>query len=70
MYSNYGATSSIIPYIDWVIVAFNGYKGVELHIYETIDSLEDFDNFERIIEAEESFQDLGHAVKWAFEQLQ
>ena len=74
MYSNYGATSSIIPYIDWVIVAFNGYKGVELHIYETIDSLEDFDNFERkfdrIIEAEESCQDLGHAVKWAFEQLQ
>ena len=63
MYSNYGATSSIILYIDWVIVAFNGYKGVELHIYETIDSLEDFDNFERkfdrIIEAEETFQDLG-----------
>lgn len=67
MYSNYGATSSIIPYIDWVIVAFNGYKGVGLHIYETIDSLEDYDKFERkfdrIIEAEESFQDLDHAVK-------
>lgn len=73
MYSNYGATASIIPYKDWVIVAYDGYKGVGLHIYETMDSLKDFDNYERrfdrITEADQAFQDFGHAVKWAFETL-
>lgn len=73
LYSYHQATASIIPYKDWVIVAYSGYKGVSVDIYESTDSLEDFSNFEsrfdRIYQEEGNFQDQGHAVKWAFETI-
>ena len=73
VYSLYPATASIVPYKDWLIIAFQTYKGINLHIFETVESLDEFPQEERrfyfIIDSEESFQDQGHAVKWAFEVL-
>ena len=40
LYSLYEATASIVPYKDWVIVAFQSYKGINVHIFKTIESLE------------------------------
>ncbi|WP_270315130.1 hypothetical protein [Streptococcus infantarius] len=73
LYEIYPATASIISYKDWIIVASNGYKGTEVEIYETADSLEEFENFERrfdriYLEAGR-FEDFGHAVKWAFDKI-
>lgn len=69
----YPTTASIIPYKEWVIVASNGYKGTEVEIYETADSLEEFENFkrrfDRIYQEAGRFEDFGHAVKWAFEKI-
>ncbi|HGK7343001.1 TPA: hypothetical protein ACJ51Q_001813 [Streptococcus suis] len=69
LYEIYPATASIIPYKDWVIVASTGYKGTEVEIYETADSLEEFENFDRIYQEAGRFEDFGHAVKWAFEKI-
>lgn len=69
LYEIYPATASIIPYKDWVIVASTGYKGTEVEIYETADSLEEFENFDRIYQVAGRFEDFGHAVKWAFEKI-
>ena len=66
LYEIYPATASII-------VASNGYKGTEVEIYETADSLEEFENFERrfdrIYQEAGRFEDFGHAVKWAFDKI-
>ncbi|CNC76466.1 TPA: hypothetical protein ACUBVD_000869 [Streptococcus agalactiae] len=73
LHGYYQATASIIPYKDWVIVAYTGYKGVSVDIYETTDSLDHFSHFERkfdrIYQEEGNFQDQGNAVKWAFETI-
>ncbi|HEN0301696.1 TPA: hypothetical protein U3P08_001940 [Streptococcus agalactiae] len=73
MYTDYPATASIIPYKDWVIVAYPSYKGVGVDVYESPYSLDEFDNFERrfdrIYHEEGIFEDIGFAVKWAFEKL-
>lgn len=73
LYDIYPATAVIIPYKDWVIVTSNGYKGTEVEIYETADSLEEFENFEcrlnRIYKETLIVADLGHAVKWAFDMF-
>ncbi|MCK3941474.1 hypothetical protein HCC47_01180 [Streptococcus suis] len=69
LYEIYPATASIIPYKDWVIVASKVDKGTEVEIYETADSLEEFENFDRIYQVAGRFEDFGHAVKWAFEKI-
>lgn len=73
MYAYYPATASIIPYKDWVVVAYPNYKGVGVDVYESTESLEQFNNynrrFDRIYQEEGIFEDLGYAVKWAFEKL-
>ncbi|EHJ57527.1 hypothetical protein HMPREF9318_01546 [Streptococcus urinalis FB127-CNA-2] len=72
-YSLYPATASIVPFKNWLIIAYQSYKGVNLHIFETVESLDEFSKGERrfnlIIDSEETFEDQGHAVKWAFETL-
>ncbi|WP_449458095.1 Nmad4 family putative nucleotide modification protein [Streptococcus suis] len=73
LYEIYPTTASIIPYKEWVIVASNGYKGTEVEIYETADSLEEFELFEcrlnRIYKESIIVTDLGHAVKWVFDMF-
>lgn len=73
LYSKHNPTTSIIPYQDWVIVAYPNHNGIGVQIYETTDSLEAFENGERrlecIIQSEDDFEDQGYAVKWAFEQI-
>lgn len=73
LYSYYPSTATLIPYKDWVLVAYEGRKGIALHIFETCDSLEDFTNverrFDRVIMSDLVFEDLGHAIKWGFEQI-
>ncbi|MFS5272596.1 hypothetical protein V2T60_06590 [Streptococcus agalactiae] len=73
LYSHYPATASILPYKDWVIVATPTYKGIVAEIYK-YESLSEYTNrmeadlnLEKT--SEETFQDQGHAVKWAFEIL-
>ena len=73
LYSLYEATASIVPYKDWVIVAFQSYKGINVQIFKRIESLENLSNFERrfnlVVDSEESFADQGEAVKWAFGKI-
>lgn len=73
LYSHYSASASIIPYQDWVIIAYQDHKGVSVDIFETADSLEDFMNFERrfnrIYQKEGKLEDQGYVVKWVFETL-
>lgn len=73
MYSLYEATACIVPHKDWVIVAFQSYKEINVHIFETTESSEHTSNFERkynlFIDSEESFTDQGEAIKWAFEKI-
>lgn len=73
LYETYPTTASIIPYKEWVIVASKGDKETVVEIYETADSLEEFENFERrfdrIYQEAGRFEDFGHAVKWAFDKI-
>lgn len=73
LYEIYPATASIIPYKDWVIVVSNGDNGTEVEIYETVDSPEEFEDFERrlnrIYKETLIVEDLGQAVKWAFDMF-
>ena len=72
LYSQHAATTSLIPYKNWVIVAFPTYRGVEVQIFQ---SLADGANLyeSNLVEAyddEQVFTDQGHAVKWAFDIIE
>lgn len=72
--SAYSATASIIPYKDWIIVAFPTYRGVEARLFESVDIGEDIPPYEarylEIYEEEDQvFEDQGRAVRWAFDRI-
>ncbi|HFI0077997.1 TPA: hypothetical protein ACGO3I_002064 [Streptococcus suis] len=73
LYELYPTTASIIPYKEWVIVASKGDKETVVEIYETVDSPEEFEDFEcrlnRIYKETLLVEDLGQAVKWAFDMF-
>ncbi|MGT2866535.1 Nmad4 family putative nucleotide modification protein [Streptococcus fryi] len=73
LYAFYGATDSLIPFKDWLLVAYYNGRAFQIDFYKTEDKLPSSQNYLRhyakVRTSEVSFVDQGHALKWAFDQL-
>lgn len=74
LHSKHSARANIIPYKDWLIVAFSTYRGIEARIFETFDleegfTLDEARYFEIYEDEDQVFEDQGRAVRWAFDRI-